>query len=99
MSEPGEEPKRIPSTLGGLVYLVLGAVLVTGLVIVVLGSWRRGVTMIGIGLIAAAAGRGLLHDRDAGMLGVRSRWFDIGTMVGVGVILIVLAATIPDQPR
>ncbi len=98
MIEPGDEPRRIPSTLGGLVYLMLAGVLVAGLAMVALGSWRRGVSTVGIGLIAAAAGRGLLHDRDAGMLGVRNRWFDVTAMVGVGVTLIVLAATIPDQP-
>lgn len=92
------EPRRIPSTIGGLIYLVLGGVLVVGLATVTFGSWRRGVSLIGIGLIVAAAGRGLLPDRDAGMLGVRSRWFDITVMIGVGALLIALAATIPDQP-
>ena len=38
-----EEPRRIPSTLGGLVYLIVVAVTAVGLLVVAFGPWRRGV--------------------------------------------------------
>lgn len=97
MDEP-QPPRRIPSTWGGVVYLVLAAVVVTGLVVVAMGPWRRGVTVIGAALIGAAVARGLLPTREAGMLEVRGKWFDVAAMVGVGVSLIVLASVIPEQP-
>ena len=100
--EPGargpDEPRRIPSTLGGLVYLVVVATCAVGLLVVALGPWRRGVSLIGLGLLLGAAFRAALRDRDAGMLRVRrSRWVDVLMLGGVGTALIVLANVIPDQ--
>jgi hypothetical protein len=93
-----EEPRRVPSTLGGLVYLVVVAVTVVGLVIVAVGPWRRGVASIGLALLLAAVMRALLRDRDAGMLRVRRhRWVDVLMLGGVGTALMVLASVIPNQ--
>ena len=87
MSLP-EEPRRIPSTVGGLVYLI-----------VAFGPWRRGVGLIGIALLVGALMRALLRDRDAGMLRVRrNRWVDVLMLGGVGAGLILLASVIPNQP-
>ena len=44
---PRPEPRRIPSTLGGLVYLIVVAINAVGLLIVAFGPWRRGVTLMG----------------------------------------------------
>ncbi len=97
MSLP-EESRRVPSTLGGLVYLVVVAVSVVGLMVIAFGPWRRGVGLIGIALLLAALMRALLRDRDAGMLRVRrSRWVDVLMLGGVGTTLIVLASVIPAQ--
>jgi hypothetical protein len=94
-----ESRRRIPSTLGGMVYLVVVAVTVVGLLVTALGPWRRGVSMIGAGLLVGAVARALLRDRDAGMLRVRRhRWVDVLMLGGVGTALIVLASVIPDQP-
>lgn len=96
---PTQEPRRIPSTVGGTVYLVVVAVGATGLLVVALGPWRRGVVLIGAGLLLGAVTRTLLPQRDAGMLRVRrSRWVDVLMLLGVGIGLIVLAVVIPDQP-
>jgi len=96
---PPEEPRRIPSTLGGKVYLVVVGISGVGLAIVAFGPWRRGVALIGLALLLGALARALLRDRDAGMLRVRrSRWVDVLMLGGVGTALIVLASVIPNQP-
>ncbi len=88
----------MPSTLGGLVYLVVVAASVVGLGIVAFGPWRRGVALIGLALLLGAALRTVLRERDAGMLRVRrSRWVDVLMLGGVGTALMVLASVIPDQ--
>ncbi len=95
---PGPEPRRIPSTLGGLIYLIVVAINAVGLLVVALGPWRRGVTLMGAGLLLGALARAVLRDRDAGMLRVRrSRWVDVLMLGGVGTALIVLANVIPNQ--
>ena len=90
--------RRIPSTWGGVVYLGLAVAVIAGLVIIATGPWRNGLSLIGGSLIVAAVGRVVLPAHEAGMLGVRSRWFDVVSLIGVGVVLLVLAAVIPDQP-
>jgi hypothetical protein len=93
-----DSPLRRPQTLGGVVYLaVLGACLV-GLVIVLAGAWRTGLSWIGAGLLVAAAFRLVLSDRGAGMLRVRRRWSDVLMLLVAGVGLIVLAIVVPNQP-
>jgi hypothetical protein len=93
-----DEPRRIPSTFGGAVYLVVVAVSAVGLLIVAFGPWRRGVGLIGCALLLGAVMRTLLPENNAGMLRVRrSRWADVLMLGGVGVALIVLASVIPNQ--
>ena len=46
---------------------------------------------------AAAVPRALLKVRDAGMLEVRGRWFDVTLLVSVGAAMWFLATTIPAQ--
>ena len=75
----------MPSTLGGMVYLIVVAVTAVGLLIVAFGPWRRGITLIGLGLLFGALMRTLLRDRNAGMLRVRRhRWVDVLMLGGVG---------------
>jgi len=82
-----------------MVYLIVVAVSVVGLVIVAIGPWRRGVALIGLALLLGALMRALLRDRDAGMLRVRrNRWVDVLMLAGVGTALILLASVIPNQP-
>ena len=95
-----DEPKgrRYPSTLGGIFYLVVLAATAVGIGIVSTGDWRPGIRWIAGGLILAAAARLILPARDAGMLAVRHRLVDCLMLAGVGVLLIFLASTIPNQP-
>jgi hypothetical protein len=89
--------RRYPSTFGGLIYLVVVLVTLVGLGLVAFGPWRRGVSLLGFALIFAAAMRLVTKEDEAGMLRVRSRWFDVTILAGVGAALLALAANIPDQ--
>jgi hypothetical protein len=90
--------RRYPSTFGGVIYLVVVVTTVVGLALVAFGPWRRGIALVGFALVFAAAMRLVTKEDEAGMLRVRSRWFDVTVLAGVGLSLITLAANIPDQP-
>jgi hypothetical protein len=89
--------QRYPSTFGGLIYLVIVLTTVVGLVMVALGPWRRGVALVGFALLFASCMRLVTKEDEAGMLRVRSRWFDVTALAAVGISLIALSANIPDQ--
>jgi hypothetical protein len=89
--------RRYPSTFGGLVYIVVVITTMVGLAMVAFGPWRRGVALVGFTLIFAAGMRLVTNEDQAGMLRVRSRWFDVTMLAGVGLSLIALATNIPDQ--
>ena len=103
MDAPGAGPEpeppllRRPQTLGGVVYLGVLAATGVGLVIVLLGAWRTGVTWIGGGLLVASATRLVLNDHAAGMLRVRRRLIDAAMLAAGGAMMIFLALNIPDQ--
>ena len=91
------EDRRYPSTIGGLFYLVVLAATGIGLVIVWREDWRLGIRVIAAALAFAAVARLVLPTRDAGMLAVRHRMFDVvllGTFAG---LLAFLSVTIPDR--
>lgn len=96
---PARQQHRLyPSTIGGLLYLAILGTTLAGLAVVTFGDWRFGVKWVGSALIAAAVCRLLLPRRDAGMLEVRHRFVDALMLGAVGVALIVLSSTIPNQP-
>ena len=99
-SEPGhdDDRRRYPSTIGGMFYLVVLAATLAGIVIIAIGNWRAGTRWIGGALLFAALIRLVLPARDAGMLAVRHRSVDCLMLAGVGVMLLILAGTIPNQP-
>jgi hypothetical protein len=92
------EGRRYPSTIGGMFYLVVLAGTGVGIGIVWSGNWRLGTEWMAGSLIFAALLRLVLPNKDAGMLAVRNRIFDCLLLSAVGVILIFLAVTIPNQP-
>lgn len=97
--EPHEDDvRRYPSTIGGACYLAALATTAAGLAVVTWGDWRIGIQVMAAALVGAAGCRAVLPARDAGMLAVRHRLFDAGLLGLVGVLLVVLARTIPDQP-
>jgi hypothetical protein len=91
-------PQRRPQTFGGLVYLVVVAMAITGLVFVVAGTWRTGVSWMGTGLIVGAVSRMMLPERRAGMLRVRRKAEDVFVLGAAGLALLVLSVVVPDQP-
>lgn len=96
---PGEpEERRYPSTIGGAFYLLVLAVTVAGLAVASLSDWRIGIRIVGGSLLFAAVVRTALGPRDAGMLAVRHKALDVAVLIGLGVALIFLTTSIPDQP-
>lgn len=97
---PDEEPapRRYPSTVGGALYLAMLFVVLVGIVLVVVTSWRLGIRVIAGALVTGAALRVVLPEAEAGMFAVRSRIADVSLYLLVGSALIVLASSIPDQP-
>ena len=99
MTTPVDDgPRRVPRTIGGVVYLLVVAMTLIGLGITVAGAWRTGVGWMGAALLLGALARAVLSERGAGMLRVRRRWSDVVTLTIVGVALIVLAVVVPEQP-
>ena len=93
-----EQSRRYPSTIGGAFYLSILAVAGTALFITYRHDWRLGIQILGGSCLAAALIRLVLANRDAGMLAVRNRFIDVSLLTGMGIVLIVLATTIPDMP-
>ncbi|WP_162602346.1 DUF3017 domain-containing protein [Nocardioides daejeonensis] len=89
---------RKPSTVGGVCYLFVLAAALVGVVIAATGAWRSGVSWLGLSLLGGAAARIALSTEVAGMLEVRRKSLDVAILVVLGVSLLFLAATIPDQP-
>ena len=90
--------RRYPSTIGGAFYLLVLGVSAVGLGVVTQGDWRLGVRWIGAALVLAAVARLVLPTRQAGMLAVRRRTVDVVILAGVGVAMLFLSASIPNQP-
>ncbi len=71
------------------------AVATAGLVLVSLAHWRQGAVVIGVAMLVGAGLRLLLPSRRAGSLVVRSRPFDTGLLLFLGLAMIALAISIP----
>ncbi len=92
------DPRRYPSTIGGVCYLVVLVASAVAVFLVWSGDWRLGVRWLAGSLLAAALLRLVLPERDAGMLKVRHRALDVVLLVICGGLLLFLASTIPNQP-
>ena len=98
-SPAGEDgTRRYPSTIGGMFYLLVLAVVGVALAVVAGGEWRTGIRLMGGSLLFAALVRLVLRARDAGMLAVRHKVLDAAILIVLGGLLIFLAGSIPDQP-
>lgn len=69
-----------------------------GFIRVLTEHWREGTGLIGGALLVAAVSRVLLPDDRAGLLAVRSQAVDVLCYLGFGLVMVVLAATIPRTP-
>lgn len=84
-----------PSTPGGVIYFFVLAIMVSGIVLVGLGTWRTGVVVMGSSFGVAFLARSALSEDRAGMLRVRRRSVDLITMALCCSGLVALAWLIP----
>jgi hypothetical protein len=91
-------PASRSTRLWPLLVVLLGVLL--GLVVAVVGAqaWRLGGLIIGTALLIGAVIRGALPGRDAGLLQVRSRPFDITVLTLGGIAIIALSIAVPGRP-
>lgn len=82
-----------------LLIIVVGVA--AGLVISLLGdaTWRLGGYLIGASLLVGALERVVLPDRQAGLLEVRSKAFDVTILALAGVGILVLSYVVPEGRR
>jgi hypothetical protein len=86
----GPQGRRFAQWPLTLVLVCFGA----GLGVVATEHFRRGSVLIGGSLLLAAALRLVLSPRQAGLLVVRSRAFDVGFLAGVGLGVVALAFSV-----
>jgi hypothetical protein len=87
-----------PRSRGSQLYLLHLLAVLVGLVIVVVGSWRVGVVVIGAAFVVGALGRAVVPIDHTGMLRVRGKTFDVFWMTTLGMALVILGLVIPGQP-
>jgi hypothetical protein len=86
---------RIPQHGAVSVVWVIAA---AGFIRVLAEHWREGTGLIGGALLVAAVSRVLLPEDRAGLLAIRSQAIDVLSYLGFGLVMVVLAATIPRTP-
>lgn len=82
--------------------LIIVAGVLAGFLIALLGasSWRLGALMMGCSLGVGAVVRIVLPNREAGLLQVRSKGFDVAVLALAGAAVIALAVAVPEgRPR
>jgi predicted lysophospholipase L1 biosynthesis ABC-type transport system permease subunit len=76
-------------------WLSVCALVLIGLAIIAIGSWRLGAVLIGLGMLLAGVLRSVMHD--PGILAIRRhRAIDISFFFFLGVATIVFAAIVPS---
>jgi len=78
-----------------LVVVVVGVL--AGLVVAWLGTttWRLGCVLVGLALLVGAVERLVLGDREAGLLQVRGKGFDVVVLSLLGLAVVTLALVVP----
>ncbi|NUS42333.1 MAG: DUF3017 domain-containing protein [Mycobacteriaceae bacterium] len=77
-----------------LPMVAVALVIVAAVVLVGQDRWRRGASVFGVAVLLAAAFRLVLPEARVGLLAVRGRGFDVGSLTAVGTAIVVLATTI-----
>lgn len=94
-----EAPAALPMRQWPLLIVVAGVA--AGLVVALIGdsTWRLGALLIGASLGVGAVERVALPNREAGLLQVRSKGFDVAVLALAGAAVIVLAIVVPEGRR
>ena len=58
--------------------------------------WRRGVIVVGGAVLLGALLRAVLTERQAGLLAIRHRGFDVACYLGLGAAVIIVALLLPN---
>ena len=80
-------------------WLAVVAGVGAGLVVMYLDHWRKVLFTIGLASLLGAVFRAVLPARRVALLVVRSRAFDVATLMRLGLAIIVLSIVIPTIPR
>jgi hypothetical protein len=91
------ESSAAARTLRAWPLLVVLVGVVAGLVIALVAEsgWRLGCLVIGGSLVVGGIERMALPSREAGLLQVRSKAFDAGMLIILGLAIMVLAVAVP----
>jgi hypothetical protein len=95
---PRPEPSTATRSLRQWPLLIVVIGVLAGLVVSFLGesTWRLGCLLIGASLGVGAVERIALPSRDAGLLQVRTKTFDVTVLAVTGAAIIALAIAVPE---
>lgn len=79
-----------------LLIIVAGVALGLGIAFLGDSTWRLGSLVIGASLVVGAVERVALPNREAGLLQVRGKGFDVAVLALTGTAIVVLAIIVPD---
>lgn len=79
-----------------LLVVVAGVLAGIGLAFLGGSAWRPGCLLIGVSLLVGAAERLLLPAREAGLLEVRGKAFDVTVLALAGAAVLALALAVPS---
>ncbi|MDX6209336.1 MAG: hypothetical protein QOF82_1054 [Frankiales bacterium] len=96
-SQPESHTGPVRRPLGELPVAVVLLIAGGGVAAIMLSHWRRGMFLVGLAALVAALLRLVLRSRDAGLLVVRSRAFDVLALTLMGAAVLVLTAVVPGQ--
>lgn len=81
-----------------LIFSLVMAVVVVGMVRIAQYHWREGTVIIGGALLLAAGLRAVLPPERTGLLGIRRRALDVLTYGVFGLMMLIVALTIIGGP-
>lgn len=94
-----EAPAALPMRQWPLLIVVAGVAAGLGVALLGDSTWRLGALLIGASLGVGAVERVALPNREAGLLQVRSKGFDVAVLALTGAAIIILAIVVPEGRR
>jgi Protein of unknown function (DUF3017) len=93
--QPEDRAGPVRRPLGELPTAVVLLIAAAGVAGITLDHWRKGMFLVGLAAMVAAVLRLVLRTRDAGLLVVRSRAFDVLALIVIGTAVLALTAVVP----